>query len=259
MTKPTEAIRVNELSQEFRTRDHTVRALADVSFTVERGQFVSLLGPSGCGKSTLLNIVAGLAKPSFGEVMLDGAPIDAIGVDMGMVFQSDLLLDWRSALENVLLQTQFRGLKRSDYEDAAKDLLTQTGLGGFHDAMPRQLSGGMRQRVAICRALIHDPGLLLMDEPFGALDAITREKINVDLLKIVERTGKTVLFVTHSIEEAVFLADRVLVMSGRPGRVVADISVGVPRPRLSWPHGESEFAPYVELARRALVEEGTPS
>lgn len=255
----TDAIRVSEVTRDFTTGHQVVKALDQCSFSVEPGQFVSILGPSGCGKSTLLSLVAGLTQPTKGEVRVNGEPISKVGTDMGMVFQSDLLLDWRSALDNVLVQIQFRGLKRSDYEHLARDLLDQTGLTGFADAMPRQLSGGMRQRVAICRALIHDPNLLLMDEPFGALDAITREKINVDLLSIVERSGKTVLFVTHSIEEAVFLADRVLVMSGRPGQIIADIAVPVARPRVSWPHGESEFSPYVDQARRALVEGGSLS
>lgn len=255
----TDAIRVSEVTRDFTTGNKTVKALDQCSFSVEPGQFVSILGPSGCGKSTLLSLVAGLTQPTKGDVSVNGEPISKVGTDMGMVFQSDLLLDWRSALDNILIQIQFRGLKRADYEQAARDLLDQTGLTGFADAMPRQLSGGMRQRVAICRALIHDPNLLLMDEPFGALDAITREKINVDLLSIVEASGKTVLFVTHSIEEAVFLADRVLVMSGRPGQIIADIAVPVARPRLQWPHGESEFSPYVEQARRALVEGGSLS
>ncbi|WP_327181489.1 ABC transporter ATP-binding protein [Streptomyces sp. NBC_01334] len=252
-----EKISVSGVTHDFAGRSRTVRALEDVSFSVDKGQFVSILGPSGCGKSTLLSLVSGLVEATRGEVRVDGGLIRSTGHDMGMVFQSDLLLDWRNAIDNILIQVEFRGLKRSDYADAARELLAKTGIEQFAEAMPKQLSGGMRQRVGICRALIHDPSLLLMDEPFGALDAITREKINVDLLNIVGASGKTVLFVTHSIEEAVFLADRVLVMSGRPGRLIADIEVPVPRPRLEWPHGESVFSPYVKEAREALTRGGS--
>lgn len=212
--------------------DNGVVALEDVTFTAQRGEFLSIVGPSGCGKSTLLRAVAGLRDTTSGRVVVDGQPITR-PIRVGMVFQTSSLMAWKSALGNVLAACDLAGLKSSDYRQRAEELLDLVGLGDFHDASPAELSGGMQQRVALCRALIHDPDLLLMDEPFGALDAMTRDDMNLELLRVLEATGqsKTVLFVTHSIAEAVFLSDRVLVMSARPGRLIADLPSDLPRPR----------------------------
>jgi NitT/TauT family transport system ATP-binding protein len=208
-----------------------VEAVAPTSFKIEAGEFVSLLGPSGCGKSTLLMMVAGLEGPSDGAIRVGGRPMSAPRAETGIMFQDPTLLPWKSALENVLFP--FRAMNRpvGPHIDHARALLDEVGLEGFHDHKPRQLSGGMRQRVAICRALVYQPDLLLMDEPFSALDAITRDEMNLVLMKIWEEHHRTALFVTHSIREAVFLSDRVLVMSQRPGRIIEDIRIPFPRPR----------------------------
>ncbi|MFR9805167.1 ABC transporter ATP-binding protein [Pseudonocardia sp. RS010] len=245
-------IALEGVSKQFHDRTRTVPALDPVDLRVDRGEFVSILGPSGCGKSTLLTMIAGLERPSTGTVEVNGQPLARVNSDLGMVFQRDLLLEWRSALDNVLLQVQLRGLPAKEYTGKAGVLLEQVGLGSFADVRPRQLSGGMRQRVAICRALLHDPPLLLMDEPFGALDAMTREQLNVDLRKLTEERDTTVLFVTHSIEEAVFLGSRVVVMTGRPGQIAADIPIKIDGPRDRWPRGASPYDPYIEQARDAL-------
>jgi NitT/TauT family transport system ATP-binding protein len=210
---------------------HEVRALAPSSFTVKAGEFVSLLGPSGCGKSTLLMMIAGLDAPSQGTVSVAGRPMTAPRPETGIMFQDATLLPWKSAIENVLFP--FRAMKRPVAPQVAKaaSLLDEVGLHGFHHHKPRQLSGGMRQRVAICRTLVYEPDLLLMDEPFSALDAISRDEMNLVLMKMWQEHHRTAIFVTHSIREAVFLSDRVLVMSRRPGRIVEDIRIPFPRPR----------------------------
>ena len=208
-----------------------VQALAPVDLTVEDGAFVAIVGPSGCGKSTLMRLVAGLLPASEGEVRAGGAVVRGPVTQLGIVFQQPVLLEWRTALQNVLFQVEMRGLRAADYRGRAVDLLHQVGLQDFVGAYPHQLSGGMRQRVAIARALVHDPGLLLMDEPFGALDALTREQMRIDLEALWMRRRMTVLFVTHSVDEAVLLADKVVVMSPRPGRVEQVIDVALPRPR----------------------------
>ncbi|MGO4384115.1 ABC transporter ATP-binding protein [Specibacter sp. RAF43] len=247
-------VEVRNVTKEFRSSRRTVEALQNVTFSAARGEFVSLIGPSGCGKSTLLSLLAGLTNATRGELSVDGVPTSGPNTASGVVFQSDLLLSWRTAMENVLLQFQMRGLKPTKANrNRAEDLLEMVGVSEFRDAYPHELSGGMRQRVAICRALVHEPNLLLMDEPFGALDAITREQINFDLARIASESGKTVIFVTHSIDEAVFLSDRVVVMSGHPGRVAAQIDVGVPRPRRSWPTSGSQFDGPTQAVRRALA------
>src|SRR5256885_836234 len=195
---------------------------------------VSLLeisGPSGCGKTTLLKMVAGLVPYSSGSITVGGRKVDRPQTDVGIVFQESILLDWRDVLSNVMLQVDIRGMDRATYEAVAKHLLRQTGLEGFENRKPYELSGGMRQRVSICRALVHDPPLLLMDEPFGALDALTREQISMDIQRVWMERRKTALHITHSIPEAVLLADRVVVMSPRPGRIVEILDVDLPRPR----------------------------
>ena len=221
----TEMIRIGKLGKTFTTADGVVTALENIDITIEAGEFVSIVGPSGCGKSTLLMCVAGLIAPSAGSVDIGNRPVSGPFTDLGIVFQEALLLDWRTVLGNVLFQIEMRGLDPKAYETRARELLARVGLGGFEGKSPWELSGGMRQRVAICRALIHDPPLLLMDEPFGALDTLTREQMNVDLQRLCAETGKTALFITHSISEAVFLSDRVLVMTPRPGRIIADLKI----------------------------------
>jgi NitT/TauT family transport system ATP-binding protein len=249
-------IAISGVIKDFGEGVRAVRALDGIDLRIEPGSFVSILGPSGCGKSTLLALLAGLEAPTAGSVEIGGSPLLGPNTAAGVVFQQDLLLDWRSALDNVLLQFEIRGQQATPHRDKALAILNQVGVGAFADRYPYQLSGGMRQRVAICRALVHDPTMLLMDEPFGALDAITREQMAVDLAALSGGAGKSVVFVTHSIEEAVFLGDRVLVMSARPGRIVADIRVDVARPRTTWPHGLSEFDRYIKEARKALERGG---
>jgi NitT/TauT family transport system ATP-binding protein len=214
-----------------------VEALSGISLSVGAGEFVSLVGPSGCGKSTLLRIVAGLRPATRGTIKVAGREVTQPIPDVGMVFQAPILLKWRSILDNVLLPAELAGKNRRSYWARAQALLEMTGLHGFGEKLPRELSGGMQQRASLCRALLLDPPLLLMDEPFGALDAMTRDDMALELLRIwgeldLERNQrKTVLFVTHSIPEAVFLSDRVVVMSPRPGRIAADLRIDLPRPR----------------------------
>jgi NitT/TauT family transport system ATP-binding protein len=211
-----------------------VEALRDISFTVERGELLALVGPSGCGKSTLLRIVAGLRAATTGRVEVAGHAVTGPMAEVGMVFQAPVLLRWRRVLENVLLPAELSGRDPGRYRARAEGLLRLVGLGDFAAKLPRELSGGMQQRASLCRALLLDPPLLLMDEPFGALDAMTRDEMNLELLRVwgeTEGARKTILFVTHSIPEAVLLADRVIVMTARPGRVAAAFAVPLPRPR----------------------------
>jgi NitT/TauT family transport system ATP-binding protein len=208
-----------------------VRALQDISLEVNSGEFVSILGPSGCGKSTLLSIIAGLAKPTKGVVRVGGQVVDKPQTDLGLVFQDALLLDWRDAIGNVMMQVEAKKLDRSTYKSVAMELLDSVGLKGFENKHPWELSGGMRQRVSICRALVHDPPMLLMDEPFGPLDALTREQLMLDLHNLWLERRKTVIFVTHSINEAVFLSDRVFVMTPRPGEVFEVLDIDMDHPR----------------------------
>ncbi|MWA15027.1 ABC transporter ATP-binding protein [Streptomyces sp. BA2] len=228
--RPT-AVRLDDVAVRFRTKKKDVTALRDVSLNVGAGEFVAIVGPSGCGKSTLLKLVAGLLAPSSGGVLLNGEQVRGPRRDIGYVFQRAALLDWRTARRNILLQAEMRGIPGAEARARADELIRMTGLGGFEDAYPHELSGGMQQRVALCRALLHEPPVLLMDEPFGALDALTREQMNVELNRIWRETGTTVLLVTHSIPEAVYLADRVVVMSPRPGTVEEIIDVGLPAER----------------------------
>ena len=224
-------IEVKDVSQVFRRGGATTHALDRIDLTVTEGEFVAIVGPSGCGKSTLLRIIAGLLRHTSGSVLLDGKEVTGAQTGLGIVFQSPVLLEWRNVLENVLLQLELRDIDPKPYVPRARELLAKVGLAEFHDRRPRELSGGMRQRAAIVRALIHDPPLLLMDEPFGALDALTREQMRIDLEELWMQTAKTVLFITHSIDEAVLLADRVIVMSPRPGRIEQVYEIALPRPR----------------------------
>ncbi|NKC33544.1 ABC transporter ATP-binding protein [Falsiroseomonas selenitidurans] len=226
-----------------------VVALQDVSFTLRQGEFVTVVGPSGCGKSTLLKILAGILRRSSGQVTLAGREIDGPSRDVGVVFQAPVLLPWRNVLQNVLLPIDIQRLDRKAHTPRARALLEMVGLAGFADKYPNELSGGMQQRVGITRALVHDPALLLMDEPFGALDAMTREAMNLELLRIWGEARKTVMLVTHSIPEAVFLADRVIVMSPRPGRITEVIEVDLPRPRDLSMINSAGFGAYVAAIR----------
>jgi len=248
------------LSKVYPSRDGPVRALDQVSLSETRGEFLSIVGPSGCGKSTLLMIAAGLRSPSSGTVTVDGSPVLGARTDIGIVFQTPALLEWRTTLGNVMLQAEAKRLPRTAADRRAHELLASVGLAGFESKYPHELSGGMRQRVSLCRALIHDPPQLLMDEPFGALDALTRDQLNLDLQKIWSERRMTVLFITHSISEAVFLSDRVMVMSPRPGRVDRMIDITLPRPRTLVMRETPEFARFSReildlfLARGVLRE-----
>lgn len=225
------SVEIEDVAVRFRTRKKDVTALHNVSLSVAPSEFVAIVGPSGCGKSTLLKLVSGLLKPSKGRVRLLGEDVKAPRRDIGYVFQRAALLEWRSARRNILLQAEMRGMPAAAARERADELIAMTGLTGFEDAYPHELSGGMQQRVALCRALLHRPPVLLMDEPFGALDALTREQMNIELRRIWRETGTTVLLVTHSIPEAVYLADRVVVMSARPGTIDELIHVELPTER----------------------------
>jgi NitT/TauT family transport system ATP-binding protein len=225
-------IEVSGVRKSFHTQTGWVEAVHSVTLSARAGEFVSILGPSGCGKSTLLMMVAGLAAPTSGSIVVDGKPVQRPRRDVGIVYQDAVLLPWKTVLENVLFPIRIQKLRNSDYLDKAGALLDSVGLRGFHHKKPHELSGGMRQRVAICRALINDPAVLLMDEPFSALDTITRDQMSDTLLGLWEDVRKTALFVTHSIREAVYLSDRVLVMGTRPSTVIWEEIIDFPRPRL---------------------------
>jgi len=242
------------VTKRFHTRaGTTVTALEDVTLDIARDEFVTVVGASGCGKSTLLRVVGGLVTPSDGRVFRDDRPVHGPSRDVGIVFQSPVLLPWRSALDNVLFSVDIMGRPVAPHRAEAARLLELVGLRGFEQSLPRELSGGMQQRVAICRALIHDPPLLLMDEPFGALDAMTREELGLELLRVWSERRKTVVFVTHSIAEAILLADRVVVMTPRPGRVVTTVNIALPRPRTLEMELSEEFGGYVKLVRDAIA------
>ena len=236
--------------------DSGLVALENVGFTIPDAAFVAVVGPSGCGKSTLLRILAGLSQPTSGSASLAGTPIIAPRRDIGVVFQQPVLFPWRTVLGNVLLPVDIQHLGRPAARDRALSLLAMVGLEGFESRLPRELSGGMQQRVALVRALIHEPSLLLMDEPFGALDAMTRETMNLELQRIWMSRRKTILFITHSVAEAVFLADTVLVMSPRPGRIIDTLDIDFPRPRPLDIVNTAEFGAHVRRIRRALNAAG---
>jgi NitT/TauT family transport system ATP-binding protein len=256
MSAPIDAITVKAIAKRYASRHGPVSALDDVTFAVGEGEFVAVVGPSGCGKSTLLKILAGILPSSGGAALLRGTPIAGPRRDIGVVFQSPVLFPWRSVLDNVLLPVDVQGLGRARHERVALELINLVGLGGFERRYPWELSGGMQQRVAITRALVHDPAMLLMDEPFGALDAMTRELMNLELQRIWIEKKKTVLFITHSIPEAVFLADRVLVMTARPGRLMDDVRVDLGRPRGLEVMNTPEFGRYVKAIRAQFNVKG---
>jgi NitT/TauT family transport system ATP-binding protein len=240
------------ISVTYPNEDGGLKALEDVSFDVAPGEFVCLVGPSGCGKSTLLRTLAGLQAPTAGRVIFEGEPLVAPRRRIGFVFQKATLMPWRTVLENVLLPLELAGVGAAEARERAYRLIDLVGLGGFEASRPRDLSGGMEQRVAIARALIHEPDMLLLDEPFGALDALTRERMGGELLRIWEARKKPVVMVTHSIPEAILLADRVLVMSQRPGRVRATLHVPLPRPRAPAMVYEDAFGALAAQVRATL-------
>jgi NitT/TauT family transport system ATP-binding protein len=233
-----------------------IHAIEDVSLDISPGEFVSILGPSGCGKSTLLNMIAGLLPPSRGTIQVLGKPVIGPVTELGIVFQQHLLLPWRTVMNNVLLQIEVRHRPLSEYRERARLLLEKVGLAEFADRFPDQLSGGMNQRAAICRALIHDPPVILMDEPFGALDAMTRDQMALDFHRLSRDEGMTVIFVTHSISEATFLSDRVVIISPRPGRVRTILPIKIGRERHLELREDPQFIRYTRLIREAFQDMG---
>lgn len=250
------AVSIERVSKVYGTRTGDIFAVDDVSLSIREGEFVALLGPSGCGKSTLMLMMAGLVARSGGRIAIGNQTVTKPYTDLGIVFQESNLLDWRSVLKNLMLQIEIRGLTPGPYLTRARDLLKMVGLEGYENKYPYELSGGMQQRVSICRALVHEPPLLLMDEPFGALDALTRDQLNLDLQDIWMAKPKTVIFVTHSISEAVFLADRIIVMTPRPGKIAADIRVDLPRPRTMAMRETPEFGAYTKQIRAMFEDWG---
>jgi NitT/TauT family transport system ATP-binding protein len=251
---PIELSRVSKTFGE--DSDQPFRALGDISMTIESGEFVSVVGPSGCGKSTLMLMVAGLLPRSAGDIVVGGKPVTRPLTDVGIAFQDHLLLDFRTAIDNVMLQADIRRLPRAPIEARAKELFEQLRLTAAMKKYPRQLSGGMRQRVSLVRALVHDPSVIMMDEPFGALDALTRLQVRMDLEALWLRRRPTVLFITHSVEEAVGLSDRIFVMSPSPGVVVDEIRVDLPRPRPIVLGDAPQFSAYVDRIYRRFEKMG---
>jgi len=251
----TAYIEADRIRKIYNPGPEAVEALSSISFTVQPGEFISILGPSGCGKSTLLMMVGGLESLSAGRLLVGGRAIEGPRTDIGVIFQDPTLLPWKTALDNVLFPIHILKKPKAEYRERAEALLRMVGLQSAMGQRPHQLSGGMKQRVAICRALVYEPELLLMDEPFSALDAISRDEMNVELLEIWDKYRKTVLFVTHSIREAVFLSDRVLVMGGRPATIVSDVRCPFPRPR-DFAIGESKEFNEICKFLREKIEEG---
>ena len=253
----TPLIAIDNLSKVYGEKgEDQVVALEGISLKIYAGEFVTVLGPSGCGKSTMLMLIAGLYKPTTGAVRINDENVYKPRTDIGFVFQNAVLLDWRTVLGNVMLQVTARKLDKKAYELRAHELLESVGLSEFEDSYPYALSGGMKQRVSICRALVHDPPLLLMDEPFGALDAFTREQLMVDLQRMWINTRKTIVFVTHSITEAIFQSDRIIVMSPRPGHVDRVWDIDLPRPRRLKMVESAEFARYTREIRELFMSRG---
>jgi NitT/TauT family transport system ATP-binding protein len=245
-------ISVQNVSKSYESRRGVIPALERVTFDVAASEFVCLVGPSGCGKSTLLKLILGIMKPTGGDVFVHGTRVTAPRADCSMMFQSPLLLPWRTVRKNVLFPIEILGRDPLDYRERATALLEMVGVEGFADHYPRELSGGMQQRVAICRALIHEPDVLLLDEPFAALDSITREQLNDDLLRIWAENGCTIVLVTHNVDEAVYLANRVLVFSDRPGRIIDELAIDLPEPRTDEVRRSEAFYLATQEIRRML-------
>jgi len=244
------------LSKTYATGPREVNALKNLDFEIHDGEFVSVVGQSGCGKSTLLKVLAGLLRYTAGTVELNGRPIRGPSPEAAVVFQSPVLLPWRTVIDNVLLPIEFGKLTMANYRRSAADLLAMVGLSEFAQRYPFELSGGMQQRAAIVRALVQDPRLLLMDEPFGALDAMTREQMNLELVRIWAQSRKTVIFITHSIAEAIFLSDRVIAMTARPGTIAEVIPIDLPRPRDLSVINTDRFGRYAAKLRSLLDAQG---
>ncbi|MFG1717192.1 ABC transporter ATP-binding protein [Micromonospora chalcea] len=244
-------IEIDGLDKEYRPRKSApTLALSDINLTVRRGEFISVVGPSGCGKTTLLKILAGLSPKTGGAVRIAGRDVTKPLPEVGMVFQAPTLLPWRTIFDNVMVPAEIQRLDPRRHRERAQQLLEMVGLNGFEQKYPHELSGGMQQRAGICRALVHDPAVLLMDEPFGALDAMTREYMNVELLRIWQESNQTIVLVTHSIPEAVFLSDRVVVLSPRPGRIAEVLDIDLERPRDLGVMSSDRAGVYVERIRR---------
>ena len=241
-----------DVAKSYGKGKNAIPAIENITLDIARGEFLSILGPSGCGKSTLLMMMAGLVPPSSGSIAVERQPVTKPLTDIGIAFQQDLLFDWRTVLGNVMIQADMRGLERTAARRKAETLLERVGLKGFENRHPWELSGGMRQRVAICRALLHGASILLMDEPFGALDALTREHMNLHLQNLWMAERPTAVMVTHSISEAVFMSDRVIVLSPRPARFVFELAVELPRPRTLAMRDASEFVHFQHRLREAI-------
>jgi NitT/TauT family transport system ATP-binding protein len=255
---PSSLVRIAGLQKVYKTRDgNEIHALKDIDLDIRAGEFISIVGPSGCGKTTLLKILAGILQRSSGDVVMNGRSLSGPSRELGVVFQAPVLLPWRTVLQNVMVPVEVQHRSRAEFTARARALIAMVGLAGFEHKYPSELSGGMQQRVGICRALVHDPSFLLMDEPFGALDAMTREQMNEELQRLWRESRKTILLVTHSIPEAVYLADRVVVMTPRPGRIVDVIEVDLPRPRTLAMQNTPEFGRYVAAIRRHFSSMGT--
>jgi len=240
-----ELISIQNVKKIYQTRTGPLHALGPIDLSVRQGEFISIVGPSGCGKSTLLLLIAGLLEFESGEIRINDNKVTGPQTDIGIVFQTPVLVDWRDVLGNVMLQIEMRKLNKQDYLSRARELLDSVGLKEFEKRYPFELSGGMQQRTAFCRALIHNPPLIVMDEPLGALDAMTREQLRVDLEQLWLKTKKTVLFVTHSIPESIQLSDRVVVFTPRPGLIERVIDIDLPRPRTMAVRESPEFQSYV--------------
>jgi NitT/TauT family transport system ATP-binding protein len=255
-TNGTSLIECRRLNKIYEGRTGSVTALQDLDFEVSQGELVTIVGPSGCGKSTLIRLIAGLIPKTSGEIQVNGRSVDEADADIGFVFQQATLLPWRSVFENVMLTAEIYGLSKAQASQRTLDLLHLTGLDGFEKAYPHELSGGMQQRVALARALLNDPPILLMDEPFGALDALTRDRMQFVLLRIWKETKTTILFITHSIPEAILLAERVIVMTARPGKVLDILPVDLDQPRTLKTKSEDTFkAMEVQIGSMLGLEE----
>jgi len=250
--RPADKVVIEKLHKTYLTSSGRTVALQDVNLAIGKDEFIALVGPSGCGKSTLLRAISALIKPSKGTILIDGAPLSRPSNQVGIVFQQAVLLPWRTVFDNVLLPAEILRLDLVKARARARDLLNMVGLSGFEARYPGELSGGMQQRAAICRALIHNPSMLLMDEPFAALDALTREELGLELLRIWAAEKKTIVFVTHNISEAILLADRVVAMSPRPGRISEIVSIDLPRPRTLDMEFLPEFKSYSDRVRAVI-------